>query len=67
MDYGEEEVRKEIQDQYWKHKKSVPQISAEMGIPRSTLYKLFKKIGLRSRNKREAQKLCHKGGRKKYV
>lgn len=68
MDFNENFVRDNYIELYWNKGRSLTQISRDLKIPLSTLHGDFVKFGIRTRNKKEAQKLVwrnRKSGAKK--
>lgn len=57
MDFEDREIREELHRLYWEKNYSLRQISKELEIPRSSLHVLFIKLGLRTRSRKQAQKL----------
>lgn len=56
----EENLRKYLQDLYYKRKMSLRKISKELQIPLTTLFVMFEQLGIRTRTQKQSMKLWNK-------
>ena len=65
MEQQEKEMRDWLVEMYHEKNMSFPKIAKETSIPRTGLYRLFKKYGIAKRTRKQAVKLWWKGRKKK--
>ena len=66
-EYQDEEVRKYLQELYWKQEKSLRVIAKELDIPKQTLTVMFEKLGIRVRTHKKSARLWWKQRKKKEL